>query len=87
MSVMGKEFIPLSFEENISSDILEEYHYQALCKAKEIYGEMKDISCDSLTLDVIIGEEYTSFVLGIYENNVAMQSESGEVIIVCDIIE
>nr|DAL63061.1 MAG TPA_asm: hypothetical protein [Caudoviricetes sp.] len=87
MSVMGKEFIPFSSKENISSDILEEYHYQALCKAKEIYGEMKDISCDSLTLDVIIGEEYTSFVLGIYENNVAMKSATGEVITVCDIIE
>lgn len=35
---MGKEFKPFSFYEDISSDILEEYHYQAFNKAKGIYG-------------------------------------------------
>lgn len=84
---MGKEFKPFSFYEDISSDILEEYHYQAFNKAKGIYGEVKDISSDSLILDIMIGEEYTSFTLGIYGDKVAMRSENGETIIVCDVIE
>lgn len=84
---MGKDFRPFLFGENISSDILEEYHYQAFNKAKEIYGEVEDISSDSLVLGLMRGEEYTSFAIGIYDDKVAMQSESGEVITVCDIIE
>lgn len=85
---MGNNFISFSFYENISSDILEEYHYQALKKAKEIYRKVKNISSDSLVLDLMIGEKHMSFALGIYnDNKVAMRSEKGEAIIVCDIIK
>lgn len=85
---MGNKFNPFSFYENINSDILEEYHYQAFNKAKEIYGEVKNISSDSLVLDIMIGENHLSFALGTYnDNKVAMRSEEGETIIVCDIIE
>ena len=84
---MGKEFTPFSFYGDDNSDILEEYHHQALCKAKEIYKEVKDISCDSLTLDIIVGEEFKRFDLGMYDGEVAMQSESGEIVIVCNVIE
>lgn len=85
---MGKDFRPFSFGENIPRDIFEEYHYQAFCKVEEMYKGAQDISCDLYSVDVLIDEEnYTSFVMGMCGDKVAMQSERGEVIIVCDIIE
>jgi hypothetical protein len=84
---MGNTFKPFSFYGEINSDTLEEYHYQALCKAKEIHGEVKDISCDSLTLDIMVGEDFKKYDLGMYDDKVAMQSETGEVIVVCDTIK
>lgn len=85
--IMGNKFNPFSFYENISSDILEEYHNQAFNKAKEIYGEVKNISSDSLVLDLMIGEKSKSYVIGTYKDKVAMRSEDGDTHIVCDIIK
>ena len=85
---MGKEFRPFSFDENIPRDIFEEYHHQAFCKVQEIYKGAKDISCDLLSVDVMIDDDnHTSFVMGMCDGKIAMRSENGEVIIVCDIIE
>ena len=84
---MGNIFKPFSFYESVSSEILEKYHCQACIKSKEIYGDAKDISCDSITLDIMVGEEFMKFALGMCGNKVAMQSETGETIIVCDSIE
>ena len=85
---MGKEFRPFSFGENIPRDISEEYHYQAFCKVEEMYKGVQDISCDLYSVDVLTDDDsYTSFVMGMCGDKVAMRSEDGEVIIVCDIIE
>lgn len=84
---MGNTFKPFSFYGNESSDTLEEYHYQALCKVKEMYGEVKDISADSLTLDTMFNGRFKKFILGMIEDKVAIQSDSKEIIIVCDPIK
>lgn len=84
---MGNTFKPFSFYGEVDSDILEEYHSKSLCKAKEIHGEVKDISCDSLTLDIMVGDEFKKYDLGMYGDKVAIQSETGEIILVCDTIK
>ena len=85
---MGKEFRPFSFGENIPEDIFAEYHHQAFCKVEKMYRGAKDISCDLYSVDVLMDDDsYTSFAMGMCDGKIAMQSESGEVIIVCDIIE
>ena len=88
MSVMGKEFRPFSFGENIPEDIFAEYHHQAFCKVEKMYKGAQDISCDLYSVDVLMDDDsYTSFAMGMCGDKVAMRSENGEVIIVCDIIE
>ena len=56
-------------------------------KPFSFYGEVKDISCDSFTLDIMVGEEFKKYDLGMYDDKVAIQSETGEVIVVCDTIK
>ena len=85
---MGKKFRPFSFREDIPEDIFAEYHHQAFCKVEKMYKGVQDISCDLCSVDVLIDEDnYTSFVMGMCGDKVAMRSEDGKVIIVCDIIE
>lgn len=85
---MGKEFRPFSFGENIPEDLFKEYHHQAFCKVEEMYKGAQDISCDLYSVDVLIDEDnYTSFAMEMCGDKVAMRSEDGEAIIVCDIIE
>lgn len=85
---MGKEFRPFYFGEDIPKDLFKEYHHQAFCKVEEMYKGAQDISCDLYSVDVLMEDDsYTSFTMGMYGDKVAMRSENGEVIIVCDIIE
>lgn len=82
---MKNEFKRFEFSQDINPEMLEGYHFEAFQKIKEMYPEAVDISCDSLDVDVMVGERFLTFQLGMCDGEVAIKDNSGKIIKVCEL--